>query len=259
MRGAIPPLPQYAFVGWCSVKVQGQPYTIIFLIPYIFDIIIILLLLLGRMSTVFVSTYIIKEQNSDKTCISRSSNIHSNKIQQSDQLQQNSEPLLSYEPLFFFFFFTTRAVCKVSGPASLLQAGNLWRCGDGLSFEVPHLASNALLTTLYPLLENVLQTVDHFEISCLGAPFSWLEKPRDLNWILCSVWKKWIGRTPLEHPPYSPERRQEISKWPTVCSTFSRSGWSVVRSVSLAKKVLRKRDSHRTSIKFRLEVIRRVH
>jgi hypothetical protein len=31
--------------------------------------------------------------------------------------------------------------------------------------------------TLYPLLENVLQTVDHFEISCLGAPFSWLEKP----------------------------------------------------------------------------------
>jgi len=25
----------------------------------------------------------------------------------------------------------------------------------------------------------VLQTVDHFEISCLGAPFSWLEKPRN--------------------------------------------------------------------------------
>jgi hypothetical protein len=29
--------------------------------------------------------------------------------------------------------------------------------------------------------------------------------------------------------------RQEISKWPTVCSTFSRSGWGVVRSGSLAK------------------------
>jgi hypothetical protein len=29
--------------------------------------------------------------------------------------------------------------------------------------------------------------------------------------------------------------RQEISKWPTVCSTFSRGGWSVVRSLSLAK------------------------
>jgi hypothetical protein len=53
-------------------------------------------------------------------------------------------------------------------------------------FEVPPLACDALLTTLHPLLENVLQTVDHFEISFLGAPFSWLEKPknrmgRDLN------------------------------------------------------------------------------
>jgi hypothetical protein len=28
---------------------------------------------------------------------------------------------------------------------------------------------------------------------------------------------------------------QEVSKWSTVCSTFSRSGWSVVRSASLAK------------------------
>jgi hypothetical protein len=46
-------------------------------------------------------------------------------------------------------------------------------------FEVPPLASNALLTTLHPLLENVLETVDYFEISCLGAPFSWLEKPRN--------------------------------------------------------------------------------
>jgi hypothetical protein len=47
-------------------------------------------------------------------------------------------------------------------------------------FEVPPLASDALLTTLNPLLGNVLQTVDHFEISYLGAPFSWLEKPRNL-------------------------------------------------------------------------------
>jgi hypothetical protein len=55
----------------------------------------------------------------------------------------------------------------------------LWRCGDGLFFEVPPLASDALLTTLHPLLKNVLQTVDHFKISCLGAPFSWLERPRN--------------------------------------------------------------------------------
>jgi hypothetical protein len=45
--------------------------------------------------------------------------------------------------------------------------------------EVPPMASDALLTTLHPLLENVLQTVDHFEIPCLGGPVSWLEKPRN--------------------------------------------------------------------------------
>jgi hypothetical protein len=56
----------------------------------------------------------------------------------------------------------------------------LWRCGDGLFFEVPPFGSDAVLITLHPLLENVLQTVDHFEISCLGAPFSWLEKSRNL-------------------------------------------------------------------------------
>jgi hypothetical protein len=72
----------------------------------------------------------------------------------------------------------TRVVCKVGG-LTLFRVGTLWRCGDGLFSEVPPLASDALRTTLHPLLENVLQTVDHLEISCLGAPFSWLEKPRN--------------------------------------------------------------------------------
>jgi hypothetical protein len=102
----------------------------------------------------------------------------------------------------------TRAVCKVRGLILLLWVGNLWKWGDGLFSELPPLASDSHFTTLHTLLENVLQTVDHFEISCLGAPFSWLEKPRnrmgrDLNSILCSAWKKLIGGTPLEHPQYS--------------------------------------------------------
>jgi hypothetical protein len=71
------------------------------------------------------------------------------------------------------------AVCKVRGLTLLLIVGTLWRCDDGLSFEVPPLTSDALLTTLHPFLENVLQTVGHFEISCLGVPYSWLEKPRN--------------------------------------------------------------------------------
>jgi hypothetical protein len=66
------------------------------------------------------------------------------------------------------------------------------------------------LTMFHPLFENVLQTVDHFEISCFGVPFSWMEKPRNCmgwnpDWILCSTWKKWICGTPLEHPSYSPD------------------------------------------------------
>jgi hypothetical protein len=40
------------------------------------------------------------------------------------------------------------------------------RYGDGLFFEVLPLASDAFLKTLHPLLANVLQTVDHFKISC---------------------------------------------------------------------------------------------
>jgi hypothetical protein len=32
---------------------------------------------------------------------------------------------------------------------------------------------------LHPFLKNMLQTIDHFEISCLGAPFLWLERPRN--------------------------------------------------------------------------------
>jgi hypothetical protein len=79
----------------------------------------------------------------------------------------------------------TRVVCKVRGLTLLLRVGTVWRCGDGLFFEVPPLASDTLLITLHPLFENVLQTVFRkiqdsgtggFE---LGAPFSWLEKPRN--------------------------------------------------------------------------------
>jgi hypothetical protein len=65
-----------------------------------------------------------------------------------------------------------RAVFKVRGLNLLPRLGTWWKCGDGHFFEVPPLASDALLATLHPLLRNVLETVDHFEISCLGAPFS---------------------------------------------------------------------------------------
>jgi hypothetical protein len=46
------------------------------------------------------------------------------------------------------------SVWKVRGLNLLLRVGSLWRCCDGLFFAVPHLTSDALLTTLHPLLEN---------------------------------------------------------------------------------------------------------
>jgi hypothetical protein len=57
-------------------------------------------------------------------------------------------------------------------------------------------------------------------------------------------------------------RSKKLTKWSTACSTFSRSGWSVVRSVSLANGgTSKKRPSphfHKDT-KFRLGVIRGVH
>jgi hypothetical protein len=107
-----------------------------------------------------------------------------------------------------------------------------------------------------------------------------LEKPRnlkrqDLNLILYSAWKKWIGGTPLKHPPYSPD----LAPWgfwafPTTkmelrgmkfrsdqrsAARFREVGGALLEVHRLSKEVLRKRDRHRTSTKLRLGVIRRVY
>jgi hypothetical protein len=68
----------------------------------------------------------------------------------------------------------------VGGFILLLRVGTLWRCSDDIFSEVLPLASDALLTTLHPLTENVQRSVDHYEISCLGA--SWGE--------IWAVWRK---------------------------------------------------------------------
>jgi hypothetical protein len=72
-------------------------------------------------------------------------------------------PLTADSPQRYIIY--TRAFCKGRGLTLLLRVGALWRFGDNLFFEVLPLVSDALLTTLHLLLENVLQTVDHFKIS----------------------------------------------------------------------------------------------
>jgi hypothetical protein len=58
-------------------------------------------------------------------------------------------------------------------------------CGGAVAVAVSfskYLPWQAFLTTLHPLLENVKQTVDHFEISYIGAPFPWLKKVQKSDW-----------------------------------------------------------------------------
>jgi hypothetical protein len=71
----------------------------------------------------------------------------------------------------------------------LLRVGTLWRCGDGLFLEVPPLASDALRTTLHPLLENLLHTVYHFEISCLWLHFHGWKGPKIAWGEIWTVWR----------------------------------------------------------------------
>jgi hypothetical protein len=71
----------------------------------------------------------------------------------------------------------------------------LWRCDDDLFFEVPPSASDALLTTLHPLFENVLQTVCHNlqeDSGTGGFDLFMIEKPRhrkkrDLDFMVMKI------------------------------------------------------------------------
>jgi hypothetical protein len=67
----------------------------------------------------------------------------------------------------------------------------LWRCGDGVLFKVHPLASDALVTTLHSLLENVTQTVCYKlqeEVFTLELPFNgW--KSAEIAWD--EIWTAW--------------------------------------------------------------------
>jgi hypothetical protein len=96
-----------------------------------------------------------------------------------------------------------------------------------------------------------------------------------MNWILCSAWKKWISETPLEHPPYRPDLTPcDFWAFPTMkrepqskkfrshqrsAARFREVGGALWEVHRLPRDVLRKRDRHRTSTKFRHGVIRWVH
>jgi hypothetical protein len=126
---------------------------------------------------------------------------------------------------------------------SLLRVGTLWRWGDSLFFEVPLLASDALHTTLHPLLENVLQAILTSEL-----PFFVVGKAQKSHgaryglyggcsnglppiWVSASIatFHSCNADAPLIF------RHSKKSSFKTTVTPFSRSGRSVVRSASLAK------------------------
>jgi hypothetical protein len=107
----------------------------------------------------------------------------------------------------------TRTVWKVRSLTLVLRVGILWRCGDGLFSEVPSLARSGL----YGGCSDGVPPIHFFRA-----------EPR-IQSRSCSM--RFLGFS--NHEKGAP--RQEISKWSTVCSTFSRSGRSVVKSASLAK------------------------
>jgi hypothetical protein len=83
----------------------------------------------------------------------------------------------------------TRVVCKVRGSTILLQVRNLWRCDDGLFFEVPPLASDALLTTLHPLLETCCRPLMTSKFLASKLPFHGWKSPEIAWGEICTVWR----------------------------------------------------------------------
>jgi hypothetical protein len=124
----------------------------------------------------------------------------------------------------------------------------------------------------HPLLENVLQTV------CRK-----LQEPRSSLYMVGKAQKSHGVRSELhgicsnDVPPISVSasiaafqsrnadaplkllRHPKKGSSKTTVTPFSRSGWSVVKVHLLPRQVLRKRDRHQTSTKFRFGVIRWVY
>jgi hypothetical protein len=136
----------------------------------------------------------------------------------------------------------------------------LLRCGDGLFFEVPPLASSIHLskTCCRPFAASFRRIVEQ-AVSCLGAPFSWLEKPRNR---MGQARSGLYGGCSNGVPPISVSastatfqsrnadaplrllRHPKKVSFKTTVNPFSRSGWSFVINASLTKgRTSKKRPS----------------
>jgi hypothetical protein len=146
---------------------------------------------------------------------------------------------------------TTRAVSKVRGLTLLLWVGTLWMCGDGSRFRSTSLSKQC--TSYIAPSTSRKRAADRWS---LQSSLSMVEKAQKSHGARSRLRGRCSNGVPLIHFFQAEHRiqfrsrsmrflgfsnyekgasRQEFSKWWTVCSTFWRSGWSVVRSASLSK------------------------
>jgi hypothetical protein len=178
-------------------------------------------------------------------------------------MQCNFLCFCTLEYTYIYTHTHTRAICKFRGLTLLLRVGILRRCGDGLFFEVPSLDKLCISYNAPPTSRK--SAADHWSLRNFLPPRSSLfmfgkaQKSHGARFDLNSVFDlekvdRWnpIRTSAIQsrsrpmwflgfsnHEKGAP--RQEISKWSTVCRTFWRSGWSVVRNASLAKGCVSKK------------------
>jgi hypothetical protein len=161
------------------------------------------------------------------------------------------------------------------GQTLVLRVGTLWRCGDGPFFEVPP--------------KHFLQRSTHFSKTCCRPLITWNILPRsslslvgkkqrslgarfELNSVFglkrVDQWNS-IRTSPIQsrsrsmwflgfsnHEKAAPGQFRNDQQSAARFREVDGALWEVHR---LPTEVLRKRDRHRTSTKFRLRVIRWVH
>jgi hypothetical protein len=177
-------------------------------------------------------------------------------------------------------FYYTRAVCKVRGLTLWLRVGTSWRCGDGLFFEVPPLASDILLKMLH-FSETCCRPSITSKYLASELPFHIWKSPK-IAWI--EIWIEFCVRNEksgsvephqnIRHTVQNSPGPCNFWAFPTMkrelrgkkfrsdqrsAAGFREAGGALYEVRRLPREVLRKRDRHRTSTKFLLGVIRWVH
>jgi hypothetical protein len=173
-----------------------------------------------------------------------------------------------------------RAVWKVRGLTSLLRVRTLWRCGDGLFFEVPPLACTSYsapptsrkrvadrwsLRNFLPRSSFFIVGRAHkshgvgrdldFRADVIRAfhrsTFSYPDTESTSDLAPCDFWAFPTMKMELRGKKFQSDQRSAVR--------FREVGGVLQEMHRLPREVHRERDRHRTSTKFRLGVIRWVH